>query len=122
MLDRTKLFVVLAGALAAGSVALIRLASSQRPTYDNVLGKQQLPTAGPGPCWTIEEKWLVLHPLCERAGGVAFPIEKHFDIRRTYDSSVGEDVNDIVESVDDRAWPERGFIRVDFTRGTKRQP
>ncbi len=46
---------------------------------------------------------------------VAYPIEKHFDIQRTYNPSTGETTNVIVENAMDRPWNEREFIRVNWT-------
>ncbi len=46
---------------------------------------------------------------------VAYPIEKHFDIQRTYNPSTGETTNVITENMTDRAWNEREFIRVNWT-------
>jgi len=46
----------------------------------------------------------------------AFKITKQFDIRRDYNSQTGEENNLILENDSDRAWPQRDFIRVDFSR------
>ncbi len=45
----------------------------------------------------------------------AFKIEKHFDIRRVYNSVTGEEQNVIVENTEDRHWYERQFMRVDWS-------
>jgi len=46
---------------------------------------------------------------------VAFPIESHFDIQRSYNPSTGEQGNTIVENSSDRPWNQREFIRVDWS-------
>jgi hypothetical protein len=46
----------------------------------------------------------------------AYRIESHFDIRRVYNTSTGEEQNIIVENTTDRRWWERRFMRVDFSR------
>ena len=45
-----------------------------------------------------------------------FKIEKHFDIRRAYNPSTGEEQNVIVENDKDRRWFERKFMRVDWSK------
>lgn len=46
----------------------------------------------------------------------AFGIEKHFDIRRAYNPSTGEEQNVIVENDEDRPWHERKYMRVDWSK------
>lgn len=46
----------------------------------------------------------------------AFTIDKHFDIRRDYNSATGEEMNVIVENDGDRPWYEREYFRVDWSR------
>jgi hypothetical protein len=46
----------------------------------------------------------------------AYKIIKHFDIRRDYNASTGEELNVIVENESDRAWYERAYFRVDWSR------
>ncbi|MCS6858227.1 MAG: hypothetical protein NZM37_10995, partial [Sandaracinaceae bacterium] len=46
----------------------------------------------------------------------AYRILGHFDIRRVYNSTTGEEQNIIVENATDRKWWERRFMRVDFSR------
>jgi len=46
----------------------------------------------------------------------AFPILSHFDIRRDYNPTTGEETNVIVENTSDRAWNEREYMRVDWSR------
>lgn len=46
----------------------------------------------------------------------AYPIESHFDIRRDYNASTGEEGNVIVENTSDRPWYEREFMRVDWSQ------
>ncbi|HEX2675945.1 MAG TPA: zinc-dependent metalloprotease, partial [Polyangiales bacterium] len=46
----------------------------------------------------------------------AYKIEKHFDIRRDFNPSTGEERNVIVENDTDRPWNERAFMRVDWSK------
>jgi hypothetical protein len=46
----------------------------------------------------------------------AYTIESHFDIRRTYNTTTGEEQNTIVENTTDNRWWDRRFMRVDFQR------
>ncbi|MBW2527315.1 MAG: hypothetical protein JRI23_24245 [Deltaproteobacteria bacterium] len=46
----------------------------------------------------------------------AYQIDKHFDIRRDYNPSTGEELNVIVENEEDRPWFEREYVRVDWSR------
>ncbi|MBL9024149.1 MAG: zinc-dependent metalloprotease [Myxococcales bacterium] len=46
----------------------------------------------------------------------AFPILGHFDIRRDYNPSTGEETNVIVENTSDRPWNQRDYFRVDWSR------
>lgn len=46
----------------------------------------------------------------------AFPIQSHFDIRRSYNPVTGEEQNVVEENISDRPWYEREFIRVDWSR------
>ncbi|MDD9938966.1 MAG: hypothetical protein OXT09_35580 [Myxococcales bacterium] len=45
-----------------------------------------------------------------------FRIEKHFDIRRAYNTATGEERNVLVENSTDKRWYEREFMRVDWSR------
>ncbi|MCO4762844.1 MAG: zinc-dependent metalloprotease [Myxococcales bacterium] len=45
----------------------------------------------------------------------AFPIVKHFDVRRAYNPTTGEEMNIMEENAIDRPWYEREFIRVDWS-------
>ena len=45
----------------------------------------------------------------------AFPITSHFDIRRAYNPSTGEELNIVEENTSDRPWNERSFFRVDWS-------
>jgi hypothetical protein len=44
---------------------------------------------------------------------VAWRIEKHFDIRRSYDPTTGEETN-VIEENTERPWYEREYMRVDW--------
>jgi hypothetical protein len=46
----------------------------------------------------------------------AFPIESHFDIRRSYNPTTGEELNVVEENTTDRPWYERDYIRVDWSQ------
>jgi len=46
----------------------------------------------------------------------AFAINSHFDIRRDYNPTTGEEVNTIVENATDRRWYERDYMRVDWSK------
>ena len=52
----------------------------------------------------------------EQTAIAAYRIEKHFDIRRTYNAATGEQTNVLVENSFDRPWNERDYMRVDFSR------
>lgn len=45
----------------------------------------------------------------------SFRIEKHFDIRRRYNTETGEENNVIVENDVDRPWTQREYMRVDWS-------
>jgi hypothetical protein len=45
----------------------------------------------------------------------AFAIKSHFDIRRAYNATTGEEYNVITENTDDRRWFERDYMRVDWS-------
>jgi len=45
-----------------------------------------------------------------------FPIISHFDIRRDYNPSTGEESNVILENSADRPWFKRDFMRVDWSQ------
>lgn len=81
--------------------------------------------------WEIQETVLVARQTYERfqnADGngskvsnngqvvAAFPIEKHFDIKRDYNPATGAENNVVVENATDRAWYDREFMRVDWSK------
>lgn len=45
----------------------------------------------------------------------AFKVEKHFDVRREYNATSGEEQNVVVENDTDHRWYERQFMRVDWS-------
>lgn len=47
---------------------------------------------------------------------VAYPIISHFDIRRSYNTATGEELNVVEENTVDRPWYEREYFRVDWSR------
>lgn len=46
----------------------------------------------------------------------AFKIESHFDIRRGYNPTTGEELNVIEENTSDRPWYQREYFRVDWSK------
>ncbi len=46
----------------------------------------------------------------------AFRIDKHFDIRRSYNPSTGEELNVVEENTGDRPWYQRQYMRVDWSK------
>lgn len=46
----------------------------------------------------------------------AYAIDSHFDIRRDYNDSTGENSNVIIENTSDRPWDKRDYMRVDWSR------
>ncbi|MGC4117181.1 MAG: hypothetical protein QM765_21995 [Myxococcales bacterium] len=82
--------------------------------------------------FVIEENYLVARLAYERIAGAdgkglgasdddgvivaAFPIMGHFDIKRAYNPSTGEEMNILEENYSDRPWNEREYMRVDFSR------
>ncbi len=81
--------------------------------------------------WQVTEKTLYAYSAVDLADGLtdgildqdtlrlgavaAFPITSHFDVRRSYSSSTGEQSNVIEENGSDRPWYERKFMRVDWS-------
>ncbi len=81
--------------------------------------------------WEVTEHQLVARQTYEDIEGVdrhgvgaatrngkviaAYHIEKHFDIKRAYNSSTGEELNVITENSSDRAWYDRDYFRVDWS-------
>ncbi|MGZ3418499.1 MAG: hypothetical protein ACXVEE_11575 [Polyangiales bacterium] len=51
-----------------------------------------------------------------------WPIDSHFDIRRGYNSVTGEELNVVEENSTDRAWYEREYMRVDWSRNLINDP
>ncbi len=81
--------------------------------------------------WVIDEDFLYayrdyeiiegINPAGEGDGEVthpvaAFAIESHFDIRRSYSTTTGEEQNVLVENTTDRRWYERQYMRVDWSK------
>jgi hypothetical protein len=81
--------------------------------------------------WVIEEDYLLGRLTYERVPGtdgkgtvkpsdgkiaVRFRILKHFDIKRAYNSTTGEELNIIDENSTDRPWYEREHFRVDWSQ------
>ena len=98
-----------------GSAATFAGASDQlerirwRIEEDHLLGYRSYPNvddAGPS---GLEEDGFFGAPL------LVFRIERHFDIRRGYDRTTGEESNVIEENVE-RPWYEREYFRVDWSQ------
>jgi hypothetical protein len=81
--------------------------------------------------WEVTEELLIARLAYERIEGstgngieetntgqiaAAFKIEKHFDVKRDYNSQTGEDLNVVVENDSDSPWYERKFMRVDWSQ------
>jgi hypothetical protein len=82
--------------------------------------------------WQITERMLFARLAYERIQGTdgngvggpvengvvvaAYPILSHFDIRRQYNSTTGEEANVIEENTTDRPWYQRQFMRVDWSQ------
>ncbi len=45
-----------------------------------------------------------------------YPIESHFDIKRSYNPTTGEELNVLEENSSDRPWYEREYMRVDWSK------
>ncbi|MEM9068497.1 MAG: hypothetical protein AAGE52_08320 [Myxococcota bacterium] len=80
--------------------------------------------------WVIDEDFLFAYRDYEIIEGInpdgegdgeathpvaAFEIESHFDIRRAYSTTTGEEQNVLVENTTDRRWYEREYMRVDWS-------
>ncbi|MFT3770986.1 MAG: hypothetical protein QM820_36680 [Minicystis sp.] len=52
----------------------------------------------------------------------AYRIEKHFDIRQSYNPTTGEEQNIVVENASDRTWNQREFMRVDWSANMVENP
>jgi Met-zincin len=46
----------------------------------------------------------------------AYKIQSHFDVRRGYNPSTGEEQNTVEENTTDRPWQQREYMRVDWSR------
>ena len=81
--------------------------------------------------WVIDEDFLLAYRDYEFIEGIsredatpgewlghpvaAFKIEKHFDIRRDYNTVTGEERNVLIENDVDRRWYERQYMRVNWS-------
>jgi hypothetical protein len=81
--------------------------------------------------WDIQESWLIAYRVHEHVEGseaygqregttyrgaavAAYPIERHFDIKRSYSGATGEQSNVLSENGSDRPWYQRDYIRVSW--------
>ena len=46
----------------------------------------------------------------------AYTIDSHFDVKRSYNESTGEELNVVVENDEDRPWYAREYFRVDWSK------
>jgi hypothetical protein len=92
--------------LLVGRVSFERIIGTDRQGLDKPSGVQADAERDPN------------KPLAQNDGVVvySFKIEKQFDIRRAYNSQTGEESNVVEENDADRAWPQRDYIRVDFSK------
>ncbi|MDX2015751.1 MAG: hypothetical protein SFW67_36490, partial [Myxococcaceae bacterium] len=82
--------------------------------------------------WTLTEDLLVARLAYERVRGsdgkglgkatndgivvAAYKVTSHFDIKRQYNPSTGEQLNVVEENTVDRPWFERQFVRIDWSK------
>ncbi|MBK8254550.1 MAG: hypothetical protein IPK82_18020 [Polyangiaceae bacterium] len=82
--------------------------------------------------WQVTENFLIARITYERINNsdgkgagpasndgviaAVYPIQSHFDIRRAYNPSTGEEQNTIVENGQDRPWNLREYFRVDWSQ------
>ncbi len=82
--------------------------------------------------WTVQEDLLIARLAYERIEGsdgkgagkatndgivvAAYKIDSHFDVKRQYNPSTGEQMNVIEENTADRPWYDRSNIRVDWSK------
>lgn len=52
----------------------------------------------------------------------AYKIESHFDVRRSYNPTTGEEINVVVENTTDRPWYDRAYMRVDWSQNLVDNP
>ena len=52
----------------------------------------------------------------------AYPITKHFDVKKAYNPSTGEDLNIVEENTSDRVWYQRTHMRVDWSINVVESP
>lgn len=81
--------------------------------------------------WEITEDRLIAHKAYQVVKGAddkgmlesdpdgtviaAYQITQHFDIKRAYNPSTGEEMNIVEENTTDKEWQERAFMRVDWS-------
>ncbi|MEQ9319572.1 MAG: hypothetical protein RIF41_10465, partial [Polyangiaceae bacterium] len=81
--------------------------------------------------WQVTEDYLIGRLAYERVEGTdgkgagqeindgqvlyVFKIKSHFDIRRAYNPSTGEEMNVVEENTTDRLWHQREYMRVDWS-------
>ena len=52
----------------------------------------------------------------------AYAIQSHFDVRRAYNPTTGEEINVIEENMSDRPWYDRAYMRVDWANNLVDNP
>ena len=81
--------------------------------------------------WEIQEDFLIARRAYEHIDGseiegiagstehgaaiAMYEVESHFDIRRQYNTTTGEELNVLVENTTDRPWYDREYFRVDWS-------
>ncbi len=104
-----------------------------KPTHGGFTGLTQY-TQADKVRWEVTENFLIARQAWEYIHGApigqqgignnpqhtgdviaAYRIESHFDIRRDYNSTTGEELNVITENTSDRPWYQRRFMRVDWS-------
>jgi len=88
--------------------------------------------------WDIQEEWLYVRRSFERIKGAegadaaaeadpngppymgailaAYRIQSHFDLKRAYNPTTGEEYNVIEENTSDRPWYDREYFRIDWSK------
>ncbi len=83
--------------------------------------------------WEVQQEYLIARKSYEYVAGsdarpvagrttalgvivAAYRIDSQFDIRRAYNPTTGEEINVVEENTSDRLWPQRDYIRVDWSR------
>jgi hypothetical protein len=104
-----------------------------KPTHGGFTGMTQY-SAADKIRWEVTENFLLARQAWEYVHGApigvdgiarnvqnsgdvvaAYRIESHFDIRREYNTTTGEEMNVIEENSSDRPWFQRRYMRIDWS-------